>query len=55
MYNSYIVERSLTPFIGISMLKQLISVALSSFVAFASTSICVNAQAQELKMSTTLS
>ena len=37
------------------MLKQLISVALGSFVAFASTSILVNAQAQELKMSTTLS
>lgn len=37
------------------MLKQLISVALSSFVAFVSTSIVVNAQAQELKMSTTLS
>lgn len=37
------------------MLKQLISVVLSSFVAFAGTSILVSAQAQELKMSTTLS
>jgi hypothetical protein len=37
------------------MLKQLLSVALSGFVAFASTSMMVSVQAQELKMSPTLS
>jgi hypothetical protein len=37
------------------MLMQLISVVVTGFVVFASTSTLVSAQAQELKMSTTLS